>query len=111
LTAAPAVRYCWKKVMRSRRVHIVALVALAVLCAAGPGAVLFALPLVAIFAALVSGRYVGEERLIALRVRTASPRRRGAAPRWRPARPGVHRSLFAQRPRTFRGPPARFAAL
>jgi hypothetical protein len=100
-----------KKVMRFHRAHIAALVALAVLFAAGPGAALFALPLVAIFAALAGGRYVGEERLIAFHVRAALRVRRAPAPRWRPARPSMHRSLFARVPRTFRGPPAVFAAL
>jgi hypothetical protein len=97
--------------MRLNRAHIVALVALAVLFAAGPGAALFALPLVAIFAALASGRFVGEERLIAFRVRAALRVRRAPAPRWRSARPSLHRSLFARAPRTFRGPPAVLAAL
>ncbi|MBE2319389.1 hypothetical protein DVA67_025665 [Solirubrobacter sp. CPCC 204708] len=95
--------------MRFRRAHLAALVVLAVLFAAGPGAALFALPLVAIFALLASGRYVGEERLIALHVRAALRSRRAPAPRWRPARPAPHRSLFARAPRTFRGPPS-FAA-
>jgi hypothetical protein len=92
--------------MRFNRAHIVVLVALAVLLAAGPGAALFALPLVAIFALLAGGRYVGEERLIALHVRRGLRARRAPAPRWRPARPTPHRSLFACAPRTFRGPPA-----
>jgi hypothetical protein len=96
--------------MRSHRAHIVALVAFAVLFAAGPGAALFALPLVAIFALLASGRYVGEARLVAFRVRRALRSRRAPAPRWRPARPTLQRSLFARAPRTFRGPPAHFAA-
>jgi hypothetical protein len=96
--------------MRSHRVHIVAFVVLAVLFAAGPGAALFALPLVAIFAALASGRYVGEARLIAFHVRRAPRARRAPAPRWRPARPAVQRSLLDRAPRTFRGPPAVFAA-
>ena len=57
--------------MRSHRAYIAALVVLAVLFTAGPGAALFALPLVAIFTLLASGRYVGEERLIALHDRPA----------------------------------------
>ncbi len=93
--------------MRIHRAHIAAFVVLAVLFAAGPGAALFALPLVAIFLLLARGRYVGEERIIALRVRTAAPRvRRAPAPRWCPERPTLNRSLFARAPRTFRGPPA-----
>ncbi|MDA0170976.1 hypothetical protein OJ998_17870 [Solirubrobacter taibaiensis] len=97
--------------MRSHRAYIAALVVLAVLFTAGPGAALFALPLVAIFTLLASGRYVGEERLIALRVRSAPRTRRVPQQRWRPARPSLHRSLFARAPRTFRGPPVCAAAL
>ena len=92
--------------MRSHRAHIAAFVVLAVLFAAEPGVALFALPLVAMFVLLASGRYVGEERIIALHVRRALRVRRAPAPRWRPARPALHRSLFARAPRTLRGPPA-----
>lgn len=97
--------------MRSHRAYIAALVVLAVLFTAGPGAALFALPLVAIFTLLASGRYVGEERLIALHGRSSLRARRAPRQRWRPARPSLHRSLLARAPRTFRGPPARPAAL
>jgi len=97
--------------MRSHRAYIAALVVLAVLFAAGPGAALFALPLVAIFTLLASGRYVGEERLIALHVRSSLRARRTPQQRWRPARPSLRRSLFARAPRTFRGPPACAAAV
>jgi hypothetical protein len=92
--------------MRSHRASIAVVVLLAVLFAAGVGAALFVLPLLAIFALLASGRFVGEERILALRVRRALRTRRAPARRWRPARPEPVRSLFARSPRTFRGPPA-----
>jgi len=98
-------------VMRSHRAYIAALVVLAVLFTAGPGAALFALPLVAIFTLLASGRYVGEERLIALHDRPARQSRRVPRQRWRRPRPSLQRSLFARAPRTFRGPPAYAAAV
>jgi hypothetical protein len=96
--------------MRSHRAYIAAFVLLAVLLTAGLGVALFVSPLVLIFALLASGRYVGEERILALRVRRALGTRRAPARRWRPARPEPVRSLFARSPRTFRGPPA-FAAV
>lgn len=95
-----------EKVMRSHRAHIAVFLVLAALVAAGASAALFALPLLAILALLASGRFVGEERILALRAARLAPRtRRTPAPRWRPARPGHVRSLFARAPRTFRGPP------
>ena len=96
--------------MRSHRAYIVAFALLAVLCAAGVGVALYVLPLLAIFALLASGRFVGEERILALRARRALRVRRAPARRWKPARPESVRSLFARSPRSFRGPPA-FAAV
>jgi hypothetical protein len=96
--------------MRSHRAYIAAFVLLAVLAAGGVGAALFVLPLLAIFTLLGSGRFIGEEQILALRVRQALRVRRAPAGRWRPARPVSMRSLFARAPRTFRGPPV-FAAI
>lgn len=93
--------------MRSHRAHIVFLVVLVALLAAGAGGVLFALPVVATFALLLSGRFVGEQRILALRAARLTPgRRRTPARRWQPTRPSSARSLFARAPRTFRGPPS-----
>jgi hypothetical protein len=93
--------------MRSHRSHISALVVLAVVVgiAAGIGVALFALPVVLIAALLVSGRYVGEERILAFRARIALRRPRAPKLRWGLARPLAIRSLFARSPRTLRGPP------
>jgi hypothetical protein len=99
-----------KRVMRSHRASIAAFALLAVLVLGGLGAALFVLPLLAIFALLASGRFVGEEQILALHVRRALRVRRTPARRWQPARPTPVRSLFARSPRTFRGPPA-FAAV
>lgn len=95
--------------MRSR-VHIVAVVVLAVLLMAAAGFALFALPFLVIVALLATGRYIGEELILASRGGTVPRPRRAVARRWHPVRPGRVRSLFARAPRTFRGPPA-FAAV
>src|SRR5688572_17541960 len=93
--------------MRIHRAHLLALGVLAVvLVTAGVGVALFALPLVAILALVASGRYVGEERILARFAAAGPPLRRASSRRWRPARPGHVCSVFAQAPRTFRGPPA-----
>jgi hypothetical protein len=95
--------------MRSHRALIALVVVLAALLAAGVTVALFALPVMVILALLMTGRFVGEERILALRAARLAPQpRRTPAPRWRPARPAQGRSLFARAPRTFRGPPASF---
>jgi hypothetical protein len=95
--------------MRSPRALIVALaVVLAALLVltGGVEAALFALPCGALAALLLNGRYVGEERILALH-RTLRPfARRAAASRWRRPRPPRAAGLFARAPRTLRGPPA-----
>jgi hypothetical protein len=62
-------------------------------------------PVLLVYGLLVCGRYVGEERILALRrtvrrLRRRAPRRR---PRPAPARPLA--SLLGRRPRLERGPP------
>jgi hypothetical protein len=94
--------------MRSSRAVIVLAAAFAVVLATGGafGIALYALPFVVLAALLLTGRFVGEDRILAFwrsaRVRT----RRPVAPRWLPARPALALSLFARAPRSFRGPPA-----
>jgi hypothetical protein len=63
-------------------------------------------PLLLIAGLLISGRYLGEERILARRPRPlAAPRRRLAA-RWRPVVERPPTSLLARSPRSERGPPA-----
>ena len=67
-------------------------------------------PLLLIAGLLLSGRYLGEERILARRLRgIEAPRRRRVAARWHPAveRPLV--SLLARSPGSERGPPAALA--
>ena len=80
-----------------------------VLLGSGELALTFA-PLLLIAGLLVSGRYLGEERILARRTRPAAPRRRAAAARWRPAVERPLASLLARSPRSERGPPASPAA-
>ena len=67
-------------------------------------------PLLLIAGLLISGRYLGEERILARRTRPAAPRRRRAIARWRPAVERPLASLLARSPRSERGPPALLAA-
>src|SRR3954447_2930600 len=62
-------------------------------------------PVLLVFGLLVCGRYVGEERILALRraVRAQLRRAPRRLPRPAPARPPA--SLLHRRPRTGRGPP------
>jgi hypothetical protein len=99
---------------RQRRFHAcMAAVAVAagvaqVLLGSGEIALTFA-PLLLIAGLLISGRYLGEERILARRARpVALPRRRVAA-RWRPSVERPLASLLARSPRSERGPPAAFA--
>jgi hypothetical protein len=101
--------------MQSPRRHWTLMVVASLVCVgalAVPGAedlVLYLMPLLLIGGMLMSGRYVGEEALLALRHRcTAAPRR---APRRlpRPAPARALASLLARGPRLERGPPAGLA--
>jgi hypothetical protein len=80
-----------------------------VLLGSGELALTFA-PLLLIAGLLISGRYLGEQRILARRARLSAPPRRRTAARWRAAveRPLV--SLLARSPRSERGPPALLAA-
>jgi hypothetical protein len=67
-------------------------------------------PLLLIAGLLLSGRYVGEELIVARRLRRARlPRARRAAARWRPGVERTLASLLARSSRSQRGPPAALA--
>jgi hypothetical protein len=71
---------------------------------------LYVAPALLLLALLVSGRYIGEERLLA-HYRKARPRRRLAlAPRCPVGRERALTSLLARAPRSRRGPPAPLTA-
>jgi len=71
---------------------------------------LYAAPFIAVVALLVSGRYVGEERILAV-YRTQPRRRRSSASRRWPAIPEQpFRAGIERAPWTLRGPPVRVAA-
>ena len=80
-----------------------------VLLGSGEIALTFA-PLLLIAGLLISGRYLGEERILARRVQQVAPRRRRFAARWRPAVERTLVSLLARSPRSERGPPAGLTA-
>lgn len=100
---------------RQRRFHVLmATAALAagvaqVLLGSGEIALTFA-PLLLIAGLLLSGRYLGEKRILARRAPLAiAPPRRRAATRWRPAVERPLASLLARSPRLERGPPVALA--
>jgi hypothetical protein len=66
-------------------------------------------PLLLIVGLLVSGRYLGEERILARLPAPAPRRRRSAAVRWLRAAERTLASLLARSPRSERGPPAELA--
>jgi hypothetical protein len=72
--------------------------------------VLGSMPVLLLFGLLLCGRYVGEERLHALRrAALAAPRRRAPRRLPRPASELPLASLLARRPRLERGPPVALA--
>jgi len=68
--------------------------------------VLYAGPLLLVFGFLVSGRYLGEERLLARRLRACAPRRVRAVQRWALVCERALTSLVARGAQLLRGPPA-----
>jgi hypothetical protein len=94
--------------MRSSRLIFAVLAAAlaATLVAGDVHFALHALPYAGLLLLLLSGRFIGEQRILALRAAPALRLRRGLARRWRPSRPDSVVSLFARTPRSFRGPPA-----
>ncbi len=99
--------------MSIRSLHVIGATAFAVLIGvgAGFGIALFALPFAVILALLVSGHFVGEERILALHSPSRPRARRAPKPRWQTVRPDAVRSLLARAPRTLRGPPPIVAAV
>ena len=99
---------------RQRRFHscmavaAIAVGAVQVLLGAGELTLTFS-PLLLIAGLLLCGRYVGEERILARRLRLAAPARRRARVRWRPALERPLASLLTRSPRSERGPPALLA--
>jgi hypothetical protein len=91
------------------------LAAAAVLLAAAMGAtgatelVLYGGPLLFISGLLLSGRFIGEERILARRT-AAAPRPRAARQSWDRLREHALASLLERSPRLLRGPPAPAAA-
>jgi hypothetical protein len=71
--------------------------------------VLYAGPLLLVFGFLVSGRYLGEERILARRLRTSAPGRARVVQRWARNRERPLVSLVARRATPLRGPPAALA--
>ena len=71
---------------------------------------LYAAPFLAIVGLLLSGRYVAEERILAIYRSQPRPRRRSATRRW-PSIAELPFSVALERaPWSLRGPPARLAA-
>jgi hypothetical protein len=71
--------------------------------------VLYGGPLLFITGMLLSGRFIGEERILARR-RVAPPRLRAARQTWARLRERPLTSLLERSPRLLRGPPAPSAA-
>jgi hypothetical protein len=101
--------------MQQRR-FLACLTALAVVCALLQAVTglsqlaLYLTPLFLLAALLLSGRYVGEDRIVARwRAATARHLRRRRAQRWRPQAVRVLRSLHEQGSFGVRGPPALLA--
>jgi hypothetical protein len=76
-----------------------------------PALVLHLTPLFLVGGLVLAGRFVGEERIVALRRGAlAVGRARRVRARWRPRAERALASLLERSPRLLRGPPASFAA-
>ncbi|MGH2968806.1 MAG: hypothetical protein ACRDK0_07040 [Solirubrobacteraceae bacterium] len=101
--------------MRAERRALMLLAAAAALLATLMGLtgavdlVLYGGPVLLIVGFLVSGRYVGEERILARRP-VVQTRRRAVRQSWARLRERASTSLLERSPRLLRGPPARAAA-
>ena len=71
---------------------------------------LYAAPFLAIVGLLLSGRYVAEERILAVYRSQPRPRRRSAARRWPSIAELPFSAALERAPWSLRGPPARLAA-
>jgi hypothetical protein len=103
--------------MRTQRALLALLGCVALVVAAAQGVTgvsqlaLYAAPFLLLVGLLLSGRFIGEEVILARRARAAAPRRRPASRRWPavPERPFA--SLLERSPRLERGPPRGFPAV
>ncbi len=92
--------------MQAPRAHflLLAFAAVAAWLVAGSDAVLYLAPLLLVAGLLLSGRYPGEERILAFRRVRAVPKLRAGGWASFPELPRA--SLIERTPRTLRGPPA-----
>jgi hypothetical protein len=101
--------------VRAERRALLFLAAAAVLLAAAMGVtgafelLLYGGPLLFITGTLLSGRFIGEERILARRT-APTPRLRAARQSWARLRERPLASLLERSPRLLRGPPAPTAA-
>jgi hypothetical protein len=66
----------------------------------------YAGPFLLVLGLLLSGRFIGEEAILARRARLSKPRLRPARRRWTATRERPLASLLERSPRLLRGPPA-----
>jgi hypothetical protein len=98
--------------MRSPRALLVMLGFAALLIAALQGVTglselaFYAGPFLLMLGLLLSGRFIGEEAILARRARLSKPRLRPARRRWTATRERPLASLLERSPRLLRGPPA-----
>jgi hypothetical protein len=102
--------------MRTQRALLAVLGCAALVVAAAQGVTgvsqlaLYAGPFLVLVGLLLSGRFIGEEAILARRVRVAAPRPRPLPRRWAlPERPLA--ALLERSPRLERGPPCGFPAV
>jgi hypothetical protein len=103
--------------MRTQRALLALLGCAALVVAAAQGVTgvsqlaLYAGPFLVLLGLLLSGRFIGEEAILARRVRVAAPRPRPLPRRWAalPERPLA--ALLERSPRLERGPPRGFPAV
>jgi hypothetical protein len=62
-------------------------------------------PFLLLLGLLLSGKFIGEEAILARRLRTAAPKLRPPARRWSPVRERPLASLLERSTRQLRGPP------
>jgi hypothetical protein len=103
--------------MRTQRALLALLGCVALVVAAAQGVTgvsqlaLYAAPFLLLLGLLLSGRFIGEEAILARRVRASGPRPRPLPRRWAalPERPLA--ALLERGPRLERGPPCGFPAV
>ena len=85
-----------------RHAPLLLLAALLLIVAAGP----WAAPLIVVATLLLTGRYVGEERILAAVAKARAPLARAAKALWSRRHAAALVSLLERAPRSPRGPPA-----